>query len=329
MKDIILGEVRDCNRAIRKIKDSKDKKTGNLILAEAVKTICDLAAIARREGLLSLEIALNERKDIFNGKYLNSILINVVDGADPRVIEEISIARYFSADLAGYEGLHYLVLLYGSLAIQAGENSKVIEDKLLAFIPSEAEEEYRKGFNNKEDEEPVFSESKEDALSKYYKGDIAVTSGDEYYYQIKIIDYLFRTLDDRSIQRFLRDVDNYDLTLALKGVSGNARHRIFDNLSLRLAKMIAEDMEAVGAVPLKEVGSSAEKLLRILIILIENREIKSADEEAIVLFSKIFDAKSPEEKGSTAKETENELYILMKEYEGSLHKLINASCDDK
>ena len=49
-------------------------------------------------------------------------------------------------------------------------------------------------------------------------------------------------LDDRSIQRVLREVDNSDLSLALKGANEQVQQAIFNNLSKRLAVMIKEDM---------------------------------------------------------------------------------------
>mgnify|MGYP003247902094 FL=1 len=51
------------------------------------------------------------------------------------------------------------------------------------------------------------------------------------------------SLDDRAIQRVLRDVDNSDLALALKGATEEVQNVILNNLSKRLAVMIKEDME--------------------------------------------------------------------------------------
>lgn len=53
-------------------------------------------------------------------------------------------------------------------------------------------------------------------------------------------------LDDRAIQRVLRDVENADLSIALKGSNENVQGAIFKNLSKRLAAMIKEDMEFMG-----------------------------------------------------------------------------------
>ena len=52
-------------------------------------------------------------------------------------------------------------------------------------------------------------------------------------------------LDDRAIQRVLRDVDNADLGVALKAANEEVQNVIFKNLSKRLAAMIKEDMEFV------------------------------------------------------------------------------------
>lgn len=66
-------------------------------------------------------------------------------------------------------------------------------------------------------------------------------------------------LDDRAIQRVLRDVDNNDLALALKGSNEQVQGAIFNNLSKRLAVMIKEDMEFMGPVRMKDVEEAQQK----------------------------------------------------------------------
>lgn len=53
-------------------------------------------------------------------------------------------------------------------------------------------------------------------------------------------------LDDRTVQRVLRDVENSDLSIALKSANEDVKNLIFNNLSKRLATMIQEDMEFMG-----------------------------------------------------------------------------------
>ena len=80
-------------------------------------------------------------------------------------------------------------------------------------------------------------------------------------------------LDDRSIQRVLRDVDNNDLAVALKGANENVQAAIFNNLSKRLAAMIREDMEFMGPVRMKDVEEAQQKIVGIIRKLEDNGEI--------------------------------------------------------
>ena len=71
-------------------------------------------------------------------------------------------------------------------------------------------------------------------------------------------------LDDRAIQRVLRDVDNNDLAVALKGANENVQTAIFNNLSKRLSAMIKEDMEFMGPVRMKDVEEAQQKIVNII-----------------------------------------------------------------
>lgn len=81
------------------------------------------------------------------------------------------------------------------------------------------------------------------------------------------------TLDDRAIQRVLRDVDNNDLAMALKGSNEEVQSVIFKNLSKRLATMIQEDMEFMGPVRLKDVEEAQQKIVNIIRKLEDSAEI--------------------------------------------------------
>lgn len=80
-------------------------------------------------------------------------------------------------------------------------------------------------------------------------------------------------LDDRAIQRVLRDVDNNDLAVALKGSNEQVQEAIFKNLSKRLAAMIKEDMEFMGPVRMKDVEESQQKIVNIIRKLEDSAEI--------------------------------------------------------
>ena len=80
-------------------------------------------------------------------------------------------------------------------------------------------------------------------------------------------------LDDRAIQRVLRDVDNGDLAIALKGSNEEVQTAIFNNMSKRLSAMIKEDMEFMGPVRMKDVEEAQQKIVNIIRKLEDSAEI--------------------------------------------------------
>jgi len=81
------------------------------------------------------------------------------------------------------------------------------------------------------------------------------------------------TLDDRSIQRVLREVDNNELAIALKSANEDVQNAIFNNLSKRLAAMIREDMDFMGPVRMKDVEEAQQKIVNIIRKLEDSGEI--------------------------------------------------------
>ena len=80
-------------------------------------------------------------------------------------------------------------------------------------------------------------------------------------------------LDDRAIQRVLRDVDNNDLSIALKGANEEVQNAILRNLSKRLAAMIKEEMEFMGPVRMKDVEETQQKIVGVIRKLEDSQEI--------------------------------------------------------
>ncbi len=81
------------------------------------------------------------------------------------------------------------------------------------------------------------------------------------------------SLDDRSIQRVLREVDNNELATALKSANEEVQTVIFNNLSKRLVSMIKDDMDFMGPVRLKDVEEAQQKIVNIIRKLEDSGEI--------------------------------------------------------
>lgn len=71
-------------------------------------------------------------------------------------------------------------------------------------------------------------------------------------------------LDNRSIQVILREVEQEDLRLALKGVSESLRDTIYRNISARAAETLREDLELTGPVRVRDVENAQKKVMAIV-----------------------------------------------------------------
>lgn len=106
--------------------------------------------------------------------------------------------------------------------------------------------------------------------------------------EIKLQMFVFEdiiTLDDASIQRVLREIDNNDLIVALKGASDAVADAIFMNLSKRAAETVKEDLEFLGPVRLTVVEEAQHKIVGVIRRLEEAGEIylNRGGEDAVIL----------------------------------------------
>jgi flagellar motor switch protein FliG len=81
------------------------------------------------------------------------------------------------------------------------------------------------------------------------------------------------TLDDRSMQRLLRDVNTKDVSMALRGASEDLKNRIFKNMSSRAAQALRDDMAAGGPVRLRLVEEAQQRIIDTVRTLQEAEEI--------------------------------------------------------
>jgi flagellar motor switch protein FliG len=92
-------------------------------------------------------------------------------------------------------------------------------------------------------------------------------------------------LDDRAIQKVMREVDSQELAKALKSVDSEVQDKIFKNMSKRAANMLKEDMEYMGPVRLKDVEESQQKIVSIIRHLEDTGEIvvaRAGEDELVV-----------------------------------------------
>jgi len=94
--------------------------------------------------------------------------------------------------------------------------------------------------------------------------------------EIKNLMFVFEDivlLDDRAVQRVLREVDSKELSLALKVATEDVKDIVFRNMSERAAGLIKEELEFMGPVRIKDVEEAQMKIVEVIRTLEEEGEI--------------------------------------------------------
>lgn len=97
--------------------------------------------------------------------------------------------------------------------------------------------------------------------------------------EIKNMMFVFEDLillDDRSVQRLLKEVETKDLAISLKAASEEIKKKIFANVSERVGTMIKEEMEFLGPMRLSDVEAAQQKIVE---------SIRRLEEEGQVVIS--------------------------------------------
>ncbi len=94
--------------------------------------------------------------------------------------------------------------------------------------------------------------------------------------QVKKLMFVFEdllSLDDRSVQLVLRNVDSKDLAMALKGASEELREKIFRNMSQRAAEALREDLQLMGPVRRRDVEEAQGRIVGVVRQLEESGQV--------------------------------------------------------
>jgi len=233
--DILLDNVK--RDAISKF--DATKPSGDIF--EAISLVYRLAIVARKEGFLALEetvysIAGDMHNDIIAGIQL------LVDGTKPELLTEIITNEYWRDKYQGNDALKKYILMRGTLLIQLGTNPRILQDILIALLPQQLQPVYKEYFDNHRADWEIEDET---ALkARYEKWNERKLDAEDINEVIKEVENKFINLDNRGVQRVLRDISDDDLAAVMSVFTEEGRNKIFKNVSERCKIILMEDVMA-------------------------------------------------------------------------------------
>ena len=242
------NEIKDGDPVVDKVLDAYD-------------CILDFQEISKEEGLLSLEVTC-ENLDMNDAaqNFFKYLIILVVDGTEPGIIEEIGMNKYLSSNLTGVDGLIGLMYFRACLLIQAGYNAHLVEEYMKSLLPRVYIESLNKRDMNNALSKEENKESEDEKILLEWCTDKKEISESDY----SIVNQTARALlmlSDRDLQRLLRDTSPSNLAVAMKGLPGKVRKQVFDNLSTNSKVNLVRDIDYMGPVRVRDIEQYCAELL--------------------------------------------------------------------
>lgn len=276
MRDLFFQELARISNEIRETEASESEEMraqGTQVLVDTISAVWDLCELGRCEGLIALEEEAGRRTGKNEKRFLVPMIYLITDGTDPQILEEICLAKYSALGLHGRDALQYLMFLFGCLGIQAAENPRIIETKLLAMVPEHVERAYHDYWEEPERKKAREEEDYRRTVGKHCVGEMKIHPEEKGYLIVKLMDEVLPQMDDKSIQTLLQEVTNADLEVMMMGLSGEANAAVFRNVTQRMALVIATDMDFMAFVRTEEIVKAASQIYIQLVKLIENNMI--------------------------------------------------------
>lgn len=220
-----------------------------------ISKIVELSEIARREGLLAIEDIL----DTMTHPLLIKGMELVIDGTEPDVVKTI-LSNYIN--FGGAKGkvlLEQCLVCEGVLSIQAGDNPKVIREKLVACLGG-LDSQGSKNWSFLTEVESKFKEDEHRKLDNYLA---KMKNKGPYSENTKILDEFVPQLSQEQIMVILREIDSTSLAVALSGASGKVITKIFNSVSEAYKPFLKDDLERCFNSPVKEIIDNQSRILTI------------------------------------------------------------------
>ena len=279
MKDAYFVELNKCSVALtQELQLMSDDEKANVIasLQKTIEQVLSLHNISRKDGILAFEETCKNMSDDGTQGLCKRAFQLIVDGTAPELVEEnlLAMLNRFSND--NEKMLEALIYYVGAIYIQEGINIQVLRCFMKSIVPAEVEQALKKTIFAVSEYEITMAD-----VEKMYTSELISTPEDDWYYFMKAADAILSSLSGEDMKKVLSNVDNTDISVALKLLSGKTIKNVMTNISPKLAIMIYEDMSLMGPLRQTDIVHSVKDIIDIVKVLAEQGEIHSIqDNEA-------------------------------------------------
>ncbi len=216
-----------------------------------IKELLVLNQKARQFGLLALEEEIPHTSDYL----LKKGLALMVDGTEPEILQKILFNYTVIGEKQNKKLLKNILISEAVLSIQQGLHPNLIKDVLLSYLGTDSIEYAEKIFNDNE----------------HYSTPLPVQT--EAHNTCTLLDGPIDKIQERSLQRLLREFDYEIIATALMGASSQSQKKVLKNVSPRLVNQIVEYLNMRKDITLADITDAQKSILEMIKLLVGQGEI--------------------------------------------------------
>lgn len=227
-------------------------------LQKALNLVEDVERLSRKRGRVGVQEAACDGffpEDAPDVAFFKMLLLEEGHGDCPKCMEEMFLAKYVYDKPTGIDAFIDYAYSRAASVVYDSQAYGLFSVYLCSLLPGELQKNIEVGnfmrkscftkFEiNRTVQDPPYQELKdEDAIASRER-----------------LEKLLQKMDSRAIQRMLRDVENANLGVALKGCHPEMAKVVLENLSKRMCAMILEDMDFMGSVREADVREAMDAI---------------------------------------------------------------------
>lgn len=223
-----------------------------------IDELLQLSTKAKQVGLFELEHEVN----LVSETLLKKGLELMIDGTEPEILKKILLNHLSCGNKQAKEFLKGILIIEGILCIQQGWHPYLIKEILLSYLGEEMIADTETHYNTS-------SKYRSDLI----KGYIDELSQKEVSESARNLEGPLEKINDRSLQRLLRDLDYEMVAIVLNELNKKTQEKVLNNMSPRLAVMIIENIKNLKRTSSADIIEAQKSMLEIIKLLVKEGEI--------------------------------------------------------
>ena len=179
---------------------------------------------------------------------------------DPDEVEDISMLHYFTLNLHGYEAFRYLLTLYGVCSLLCGVKGLTVFEEIQRIYTPLYDIDAEMDLEEELEKISLIEDLNKEEMTNLYESGLIPLLDRKQYFVVTMTEYSLKTMDEYFVSKMLRDLDEKQGALLMRGLSNKAAEKVRKNITSRLNVAIDEKLETMKGAKVEDIVNAMEQI---------------------------------------------------------------------